>query len=168
MAEGASPQLAQINVARPLHPAHDPRLDEFTGAIARITALAKRSPGFVWQYETADGHFPTSDLLGDPPVIFNLSVWATYQDLHDFTYRSRHGHYLRRRAQWFAPLPPPATALWWVPEGRRPTVEEAVARLGHLRRHGPTPQAFTVRRRFTADGRPDVPQESGRAGAAGP
>ena len=42
-------------------------------------------------------------------------------------------------------------ALWWVPAGHRPTIDEAIARLEHLRRHGPTPEAFTFRTRFAPD-----------------
>ena len=34
------------------------------------------------------------------------------------------------------------------PDGRRPTPAEALARLEHLRAHGPTPTAFTFRHRF--------------------
>jgi len=44
--------------------------------------------------------------------------------------------------------------LWWVDEGERPEVEEALRRLRYLRAHGPSPQAFTLRRRFEPDGRP--------------
>lgn len=40
------------------------------------------------------------------------------------------------------------TTLWWVPAGHRPTVAEAEARLLHLREHGPTPYAFTLRASF--------------------
>ena len=82
-------------------------------------------------------------------------MWVDYQHLHDFTYRTRHGHFVRRRARWFAPLTPPSTALWWVAAGEPPTPAHALARLTHLRRHGPTPKAFTVRRRFTPDGTPE-------------
>ncbi|WP_350310722.1 DUF3291 domain-containing protein [Amycolatopsis sp. RTGN1] len=49
--------------------------------------------------------------------------------------------------------PPPSTARWWVADGRRPTVDQALARLGFLRDHGPSPQAFSLLRRFTVDGR---------------
>lgn len=52
--------------------------------------------------------------------------------------------------------PQPSTALWWVPDAGRPTLEQALARLAHLRRHGPTPQAFGVRRRFDPSGRPEA------------
>jgi hypothetical protein len=32
--------------------------------------------------------------------------------------------------------------MWWVPAGRRPTMQEAIARLEHLKAHGPSEQAF--------------------------
>jgi hypothetical protein len=40
------------------------------------------------------------------------------------------------------------TALWWIPRGHIPTVGEAEDRVKHLRRHGPTPYAFTLRDHF--------------------
>ena len=40
------------------------------------------------------------------------------------------------------------TALWWVPRGHTPTVHEAEDRVKHLRAHGPTPAAFTLREHF--------------------
>ncbi len=40
------------------------------------------------------------------------------------------------------------TTLWWVPAGHRPSVAEAESRLLHLRGHGPTPYAFTLRTSF--------------------
>ena len=39
-------------------------------------------------------------------------------------------------------------ALWWVPAGTTPTVEEAKRRLGLLERRGPTIEAFTFREPF--------------------
>ena len=38
--------------------------------------------------------------------------------------------------------------LWWVRKGHRPTVDEAIAKLGLLRSKGPTPEAFTFRQAF--------------------
>jgi hypothetical protein len=54
----------------------------------------------------------------------------------------------------FLPAGQPSTVLWWVDEGERPEVEEALRRLRYLRAHGPSPQAFTLRRRFEPGGRP--------------
>jgi hypothetical protein len=45
--------------------------------------------------------------------------------------------------------------LWWVPAGHIPTTDEAVARLAHLREHGPTPHAFNFRSVFPP---PDAPE----------
>jgi hypothetical protein len=42
--------------------------------------------------------------------------------------------------------------LWWVPAGRRPTIEEALTKLALLRSKGPTAEAFTFRNPFPAPG----------------
>lgn len=130
----------------------------FTDAFAHINRLAERSPGFIWRYPTSGGHLSGADLLDNPLIIVNLSVWQSYEHLHAFTYRSTHGHYLRRRVEWFTPLPTPTTALWWIAADTQPTPTKAIARLQHLRRVGPSPQAFTVRRRFDPTGRPEARQ----------
>ena len=57
---------------------------------------------------------------------------------------------------------PPAAAyqvLWWIPAGHVPTVEEAMARLEHLRAHGPTAHAFTFKQRVAAPGDARTPGE---------
>jgi hypothetical protein len=38
--------------------------------------------------------------------------------------------------------------LWWVPAGHIPSLDEAEERLEHIRKHGPTAHAFTVREAF--------------------
>ena len=82
-------------------------------------------------------------------------MWRTYEDLHAFTYRqAAHAGFLRRRAEWFLPPEPPATALWWMPSGRRPSLSGALRRLAVLRVDGPTPRVFSPRHRFTPDGLP--------------
>jgi hypothetical protein len=147
-------QLAQVNLARLRFPLDSEPIAEFVAALDRVNALADQSPGFIWRLRSDDGgHVSLADATSDPLLIVNLSVWQTYEQLHDFTYRSAHMHYLRRRNVWFAKIETPATALWWVPPGHRPTPTEALARLAHLRRYGPTPRAFTVRSRFDPAGR---------------
>jgi hypothetical protein len=44
-------------------------------------------------------------------------------------------------------------ALWWLPAGTLPSVENGLARIELLERSGPTPQAFTFKQPFDADGR---------------
>jgi hypothetical protein len=36
-------------------------------------------------------------------------------------------------------------ALWWLPAGELPTVDDAELRVAHLREHGPSEYAFTFR-----------------------
>lgn len=140
-------------MARLRHPPGDPRVAEFIEALRHINNLADQAPGFLWRHLADGGHLTVTD--DDPLTMLNLSVWSSYQPLHDFTYRGQHGHYLRRRHEWFEQVPPPTTVLWWIPVGTTPTPAQALARLAHLRRYGPTPQAFTVRIRFEPGGRPD-------------
>jgi uncharacterized protein DUF3291 len=142
--------LAQVNVARLRFPIDSPAAYEFVAALDRINRLADRAPGFVWRHRAPEGHVSHA---GDPRMVLNLSVWESYEQLHSYVYRSEHGRYVRRRYQWFERIATPATALWWVPAGHQPTPAEALARLRHLRGHGPTPQAFTVRCRFDPSGR---------------
>jgi len=147
--------LAQANVARLRHPPDSPRVAEFIAALEAVYRLAERSPGFVWRRVADSGHVSVDP--ADPLLLVNVSVWRSYPALHDFTYRTRHGHFVRRRREWFDPVPSPSTVLWWIPAGRTPTVPEALARLSVLRRYGPGPRAFGLRRRFHPDGRPEQP-----------
>ena len=68
------------------------------------------------------------------------ALWA-------YVYDSDHLAYMRRRREWFERIEM-HMALWWIPAGHEPTVEEAKARLELLRAQGPTPEAFTFKRRY--------------------
>jgi hypothetical protein len=59
---------------------------------------------------------------------------------------------LRRRREWFEKMTDAYTALWWIERGRIPTIAEAEDRVACLRRHGPTPRAFTLRVHFPPPG----------------
>jgi hypothetical protein len=143
-------ELAQVNVALMRAPLDDPVMAGFAHAFDAVARLAEESPGFVWRLPT--GHEVVTDADGQQVV--NVSVWQTYRNLHGFVYRSVHGRMLLRRQQWFLPTRQPSTALWWLPDGSRPSVEQALARLRHLRTYGPTPLAFSLLRQFTPEGRP--------------
>jgi hypothetical protein len=136
--------LAQANLSRLAHPPDSPRVAGYTAALDRINHLADRAPGFVWRLRT-----PVSD---DPRLVLNVSVWTSYLPLHEYTYRSAHGHFVRRRHEWFELIAQPSTVLWWVPDGTRPTPADALARLRHLQRYGPSARAFSLRIRFDAEG----------------
>jgi hypothetical protein len=144
--------LAQVNEARMRGPIDSAVMREFADGFDPVNKLADASSGFVWRLQTG-GHAPLVE-DGDGPWVVNVSLWRNYESLHDFVYRSPHAAFLRRRTRWFEPAPPPTTALWWAADDVRPDVPAARARLVHLRRYGPTPQAFSLKRRFDDRGRP--------------
>lgn len=139
--------LAQVNIARMRAPLDDPIMAGFTDNLERINALGASSPGFVWIMSEGEEHGGNTDIafFGDEQLISNITVWADLESLLDFTLRSEHVDFLRRRREWFVPIEEEHLALWWVPVGHEPSVEEAEQRLLHLREHGPSAHAFTPR-----------------------
>ena len=140
--------LAQLNIGRLRAPLEDPRSEGFRTNLERINALAEASPGFVWRLQDESGDATGIKVFDDDLEIINLTVWTSIDALADFAYRSGHRQILRRRREWFEPPSLPILCLWWIPEGTLPSPAEALARLEHLRAHGPTPLAFTFRHRF--------------------
>ncbi|MFT4294479.1 MAG: DUF3291 domain-containing protein [Micropruina sp.] len=153
----ADPLLAVVTAAVLKYPLGDPRLAGFLDGVDRVNRLAEASPGFVWRHHGVVGHAALIEAFGHPDVLLNLSLWASYPDLHAFTYRGLHGRYLSARERWFVPLPGPTTALWWLDGDVRPDPDAALARLLQLRRHGPSARAFSVLRRWRPDGTPEPP-----------
>ena len=155
--------LAQINVGRLLAPMDDPMIADFAAALDPVNALADAAPGFVWRLQTEDGNATAvrgfeRDAVGAPGgIIINMSVWESVEALAAFVYSDGHRAILRRRREWFSRMADAYAALWWIPRGHIPTVIEAEERVRHLRAHGPTPHAFTLREHFP-------PPESGDAG----
>ena len=148
--------LAQLNVGRLRAPMDDPRIDDFRENLDRINALAEASPGFVWRLQDESGNATGIKPYGDDLEIVNLTVWESIEALADFTYRTGHVEFLRRRREFFKAPSEAILCLWWIPEGTTPAVEDAVARLDHLRASGPTPTAFTFTHRFEPDGTPST------------
>ncbi|GAB2456892.1 DUF3291 domain-containing protein [Jatrophihabitans fulvus] len=135
-------------------PVDHPSMAGFANAFSVVAATARHSDGFVWQLETAGRGHPVVH-ADDPLRVVSVSAWRDYAALHAFVYHSAHGRALLRRTAWFESVPQPSTALWWVRDAM-PTADRALARLTYLRRHGPSPRAFTLLRRFDAEGRPAV------------
>jgi hypothetical protein len=140
--------VAVFNIARLVAPMDDARIDDFRNGLDPINALAEESPGFVWRLQDESGNATNITPYPDPLVITNMAVWESIDDLAEFTYRSGHLDFLRRRREFFEHDTEAYLVLWWIPRGHVPTMDEAMARLDHLREHGPTPHAFTFRHRF--------------------
>jgi hypothetical protein len=140
--------LAQVNIALMRGPLESPVMAEFAARIDEINALADGSPGFVWRLQDGSGSATTLRPYDDDRILFNLSVWESLERLQAFVYRSAHAELFRQRKAWFGALGRVGVALWWVPPGERPSVEEAKRRLDHLERSGPTAAAFTFKAAF--------------------
>lgn len=155
-------QLAQVNIGRARGEMTQPVMAEFVARLPAINALAERSPGFVWRLQTEDGDATAVRPYEDTRILINLSVWADLDALRAYVYRSAHAQVMRRRREWFERFERVYVALWWVPAGHRPSVEEAVVRLAHLEHHGPTAFAFSFAQAFGPDGVPVALERASR------
>ena len=135
-------QLAELNIARLLAPLDSPQLQGFVDNLARINTLAESSPGYIWRL------VDINDSVFGSEHIATLSVWQDVETLQQFVYRSAHTDVMKRRKEWFEHMQEAWYVLWWVPEGHRPTEQEAKQKLVVLREHGPTADAFTFKRHF--------------------
>jgi len=100
----------------------------------------------VWRLKSdADVIYPAS--LSEASLV-NMSVWESVEALRNYTYSGRHLEVFRDRGKWFAAQEGPRLVAWWIPAGHIPTLEEAQARLEHVREHGPTEFAFSLKNPF--------------------
>lgn len=138
-------QIAQVNIGRMKGQLEDPVMAGFAARLDEINALADSSPGFVWRLQTSDGNATYLRPYNDDRILFNMSVWETVEDLRHYVFKTAHAEMLRQRQAWFERFTGVYTALWWVPAGHIPGVDEAKIRLAHLEAHGPTQFAFTFK-----------------------
>lgn len=149
-------QLAQLNIGVPNGPIESAVMADFVAQLDQINALAERSPGFVWRLKD-DANNATSFRPYDDDTLMNLSVWEDPVALRNYVYRSAHSAVMKRRREWFQHMKEAYLVLWWVPNGHRPTIEEAVSRLNILRTRGPSEMAFTFGKLFAPpDAAPDT------------
>ncbi|MFJ3101733.1 DUF3291 domain-containing protein [Streptomyces sp. NPDC086835] len=143
-------ELAQVNIGRLKHPLDSPQLKDFVDNLIPVNAVADAADGFVWRLQTEAGDATDLRVFGDDWLMVNMSVWRDTDALTAFMYQGVHRELLARRYEFFERMHEVMTTLWWVPAGRRPTVREAEERLLHIREHGPTQRAFTLRKSFPA------------------
>ncbi|MFF3320708.1 DUF3291 domain-containing protein [Streptomyces sp. NPDC002889] len=144
----ASYELAQVNIARLKHPLDSPELKDFVDNLDPVNAIADAADGFVWRLQNDSGNATDLRVFGDDLLIVNMSVWRDTNALTAFMYQGMHRELLARRHEFFERVQEVMTTLWWVEPGHRPTVREAEERLVHVREHGPTEHAFTLRKSF--------------------
>lgn len=149
--------LAQINIGRLVAPEGDPRVQPFFDALDRINALADATPGFVWRLQDESGNATGISYAPDPLLAVNMSVWTDADALFDFVYRSAHTPVMAKRRDYFQRYDGVYQALWWVPAGVIPSVNDGLSRLWMLEQFGPCEQAFTFKSRFPMPGRSGAP-----------
>jgi Domain of unknown function (DUF3291) len=120
--------LAQVNIARMKAPLDSPVMAGFVARLDEINALADRSPGFVWRLQTGEGN-AISALMTTTEYCSTSRCGRASSTFVDTSY----------------------LALWWVPIGHRPSIDEAKKRLAYLAENGPTSFAFTFKISFPPD-----------------
>ena len=126
----------------------DPIMKEFKDNIDLINGIAEESQGFVWRLKDDSNNATAINPYNDEQIIVNVSVWETIRHLEEYTFKTLHADFLRRRKEWFQKFGQASYALWWVAAGQFPTVEECKARLDYLQTNGPSSYAFDFKKRF--------------------
>jgi hypothetical protein len=140
--------LAQVNIGRFRVPVEDPVNADFVNNLDRVNALADASRGFVWRLKGDNNNATGIRPFDDPAMAINMSVWESVEALAAFAYRNtEHRSIMRRRREWFEETEV-YMALWWIPAGTLPTLEDAKAKLELVARLGPTAEAFTFKQPF--------------------
>lgn len=142
-------QLAEINVARMIGVnIDDPIMKEFVDNLDKVNNLAENSDGFVWRLKDENNDATSFNPYNDEQVLINISVWEDVESLEKFTYKTFHTDFLKRRKEWFKKYGKVHYALWWIEEGKYPTITEAVEKLEYLELNGPTEAVFSFRTHF--------------------
>lgn len=142
--------LAQINIGRMIGAnINDPVMKDFVDMLDEVNEVAEKSKGFIWRLKDENNNATDIKAFDDDRLIVNMSVWKSIEDLEAFVYKSRHVDVLRRRKEWFSKMKF-YMAMWYLPAGTIPTLEEAKKRLLHLEQNGPSAFAFDFKQRFSS------------------
>jgi hypothetical protein len=147
--------LAHANIAWMHGKINEPVMSGLASRIDEINRLAEESRGFVWRIPDSETSFTHLEVFREDfpgfdseRFFFNMSVWENLEDLREYTLLSAHAEMIYERRQWLDSIAGANVALWWIPEGHRPTIAESVERLRNVRKFGPTSCAFTLRHSF--------------------
>ncbi|MEL6193904.1 MAG: DUF3291 domain-containing protein [Bacteroidota bacterium] len=145
--------LAQINISRLLAPLDDPMIKEFNDFIDPVNKLGEDSPGFVWRLKDESGASSSHvETPFDDDIIVNFTVWENLESLYAFSFTTVHAYFLKNRNKWFGKYEGNRLAMWWIPAGHIPSLEEGVEKLRKLDAEGPSPEVFTFKVLYGPDG----------------
>jgi hypothetical protein len=136
-------QLAQINIAQAQDAMDSETMQGFVDRLDEINSIADNAPGFIWRLQSEEGDATAIRAFDNPLLLINMSVWEGIESLKTFVYKTFHVELIQDRDAWFGKMLQAHQALWWVPAGHIPTIEEGKQKLDSLQRHGPGKTAFT-------------------------
>ncbi|MBV1707027.1 MAG: DUF3291 domain-containing protein [Hyphomicrobiales bacterium] len=134
--------IAELNIGRFRYSADDARMAGFMQNLDRINAIAERSAGFVWRLKDESNNATAIRPFPDPDMAVNLSVWESAEALEAFVWNTVHARIYAGKPAWFEKLDEAHLVMWPIEAGHIPSLEEAKARLEHLRQHGNSDYAF--------------------------
>jgi hypothetical protein len=134
--------LAQINIALAKAEMNSEIMDGFVSRLDEINETAAKAEDFVWRLQSEEGDSTAIRVFDKPLLLVNMSVWKSIDALKNFVYKSAHVELIRDRQAWFHKYVEAHQALWWVPAGHIPTIEEAKEKLEAIQKQGPTSSAF--------------------------
>lgn len=144
-------QIAEINIAKMKGvDINDPLMKEFVENLENVNQIAEKSKGFVWRLKDENNNATSLNPYDDEQIIINVSVWESIEDLETFMYKTFHAEFLKRRKEWFMSYGTAHTAMWWIPAGYIPTLQEAVDKLDYLQKNGASSDSFDFRNKFPA------------------
>lgn len=139
-------QIAHFNVAKLRHEPGDTRVAGFIDNVAKVNAIAERSPGFVWRLtddSAAVGNGVSFQALEkDLRIAISMSVWTSAAELFHFVNKTAHGGFLRRRSEWFEPWVGPNYVIWPHAGEASPSLEYGWSRLKKLADQGASREAY--------------------------
>lgn len=141
-------QLAQINIVEARYPLDDERMKPFVDQLPKVNKDGENSPGFVWILKDETETAVNFVLFDNPNILVNLTVWESVDALKNFIYKGDHLKAFIRRKEWFLPMKKSHLAMWWIPVGHIPTLDEAEQKLVQLWEEGPSAAVFTFRKVF--------------------
>jgi hypothetical protein len=140
--------ISQVNVAQAKADMGSEVMQGFVSRLDEINALADSADGFIWRLKEDSGSATAIRVFDDPLLLINMSVWANLESLKNYVYKSLHVELIKDRDAWFNKMGESHQALWWIPAGHFPSIEEAQKQLEYIRKHGPSAQAFTFAKPF--------------------
>jgi hypothetical protein len=140
--------LAQINIAHAQDSMDAETMKGFVARLDEINSLADKAKGFIWRLQSDQGDATSIKAFDDPFLLVNMSVWENLESLKNFVYKSLHVELIRDRDAWFNKMLDAHQALWWIPAGHIPSVEEGKEKLYCLQNNGVSKNAFTFAKPF--------------------